>query len=116
MQQRKKPRRLEELEQTRFISWVNNYFKPEYAQLIFAVPNGGSRSKKEVVGRDGKRRMISLEGARLKAQGVRRGIPDVPVSIPSGGFHGLFIEFKKPDGGVVSNEQKMFMITAESLG
>lgn len=60
--------------------------------------------------------MISIEGKRLKDQGVRRGVPDVPVCIPSQGYHGLFIEFKKPDGGVTSPEQKMFMKTAEYLG
>ncbi len=59
--------------------------------------------------------MISIEGARLKAQGVRRGVPDVPVSIPSQDYHGLFIEFKSPDGKL-SPEQKEFIKTAESLG
>ena len=40
----------------------------------FAVPNGASRSKKKVRGRT-----ISIEGQRLKAEGVRAGVADLIV-------------------------------------
>lgn len=48
--------------------------------LLFHVPNGGSRDKREA--------------ARLKAQGVRAGVPDLCLPVPSGEYHGLFIELK----------------------
>lgn len=48
--------------------------------MLFHVPNGGSRDRREA--------------ARLKAQGVRAGVPDLCLPVPSGAYHGLFIELK----------------------
>ena len=52
---------------------------PELKNL-FAVPNGGLRSK--------------TEAARLKAAGVKAGVPDIMLAVARCGFHGLFIEMK----------------------
>lgn len=52
------------------------------------IPNGGSR------GDDERSRMI--RGADMKADGVKPGIYDLCLPFPSGGFHGLYIEMKKP--------------------
>lgn len=41
---------------------------PEYAPLLFAVPNGGARDKRE--------------GARLKAEGVTAGVADLLLLVP----------------------------------
>ena len=60
--------------------------------MLFAIPNGGARN--------------AITGAMLKAEGVRRGIPDLFLAMPSCCFHGLFIEMKKTKGGVVSEYQK----------
>ena len=65
--------------QARFFAWLlKNY--PDIRLLCFAVPNGGARHV--------------LEAINLKKTGVTPGIPDVFCSIPSGVWHGLFIEFK----------------------
>lgn len=66
-------------------------------EYMFAIPNGGRRNAKEA--------------ARLKKQGVLAGVPDLMLPIPSNGFHGLFIELKRPKHGtspkgVVSKNQK----------
>lgn len=59
--------------------------------LMFAVPNGGDRS-------------MSVAAA-MKAEGVKRGVPDLCLPVPRGHYAGLWIEMKKPgeerkaDGG-----------------
>lgn len=62
--------------------------------LAFAVPNGGKRGK--------------AEAARLKAEGVKAGAPDLCVAEPRGGYHGLWVEMKRAKGGRVSKEQREF--------
>lgn len=47
---------------------------PELA-LLYHVPNGGSRNK--------------IEAARLRAQGVKSGVPDLCLPVARGGNHGL---------------------------
>lgn len=49
-------------------------------ELMFHVPNGGSRNR--------------IEAAKLKRQGVRAGVPDICLPVARGGFHGLFVELK----------------------
>ena len=44
------------------------------------VPNGGQRS--------------AATAGRLKAEGVRPGVPDVHLPVPHGGYCGLWIEMK----------------------
>ena len=71
-----------------------SYFHPEL-KLMFHVPNGGGRSK--------------AEAGRFKAEGVKAGVPDIFLPVPSQGMHGLFIELKRLKGGTVSREQKAWM-------
>jgi hypothetical protein len=56
---------------------------PELA-LLYAVPNGGHRHK--------------ATAARLKAEGVKRGVPDVCLPVARSGAHGLYIELKTERG------------------
>lgn len=56
-------------------------------RLMFAIPNGGLRSK--------------VTAANLKAEGVKASVPDVFLPVASGGWHGLFIEMKKPANGKI---------------
>jgi hypothetical protein len=49
---------------------------------MFAIPNGGIRDK--------------ITAARLKAEGVRKGVLDVMLPVARHGMHGLFIELKRP--------------------
>lgn len=74
----------EHQEQVNFVNWME-YNHPEHR--LFAIPNGEKRS-------------ISV-AKRLKAEGVRKGVPD--LMIPS--LH-LFIEMKKIKGSSTSKEQK----------
>ena len=59
---------------------------------IYAIPNGGQRN--------------AITGARLKKEGVKRGIPDIFFSCARGGFHGLYLDMKREKGGTLSEFQR----------
>ena len=60
-------------------------------KLMYHVPNGGSRDVREA--------------RRMKGQGVKAGVPDICLPAARGGYHGLYIELKRPRGGRVSEAQ-----------
>lgn len=74
-------KRSEATEQERVIDWCRWHEQrmPEL-RLIFHIPNGGSRNE--------------IEAKRLKAQGVKAGVPDLCLPVPRGECHGLYIEMK----------------------
>ena len=79
------PRRSEHLEQKALIELCAWHAKsdPRY-QLIFAIPNGGHRH-------------VAV-ASKLKAEGVRKGVPDLMLPVANPPYHGLFIEMKvKPN-------------------
>ena len=82
---------LEHAEQVRLIAWVDTFF-PDYGKFLYAVPNGGLRDPRVAI--------------RLKAEGVRPGVPDLVFAQARGVYHGLFIEMKRQAGGRLSTEQK----------
>lgn len=49
--------------------------------MMFAIPNGGLRN--------------IITARKLKAEGVKAGIPDIFLPIARGMYHGLFIEMKR---------------------
>lgn len=48
--------------------------------LCFAIPNGGHRNK--------------ATAGKLKAEGVKAGVPDLFLPVARHGYHGLFVELK----------------------
>lgn len=52
---------------------------PELA-LLYAIPNGGHRNR--------------VAAAKLKAEGVRRGVPDICLPVARSGCGSLYIEMK----------------------
>lgn len=89
-------KQIEHEEQTKLIDWWEGAAQSFDALPLhlFAIPNGGMRN--------------IIVAKRLKAEGVRSGVPDLFLALPRGVFHGLFIEMKKPSGGVVSKSQKEY--------
>lgn len=68
--------------QAAFIEWCRlNETRIPGLRLGFAVPNGGARAK--------------VVAAKLKAEGVRAGVPDWMCPWPTDFFNGLAIEFKR---------------------
>lgn len=74
-------RQPEHHDQVTLFRWAEYQSKrlPELA-LMFAIPNGGKRSK--------------ATAAKLKAEGVKSGVPDLCLPVARGEYHGLFIEMK----------------------
>jgi hypothetical protein len=60
-------------------------------RLLFAIPNGGMRSK--------------ATAGKLKAEGVKSGVPDLCLPIARQGYHGLFIELKTLHGQPSTDQQ-----------
>lgn len=48
--------------------------------LLFAIPNGGDRHP--------------AVAAKLKAEGVKAGVPDLMLPVARGPYHGAFVELK----------------------
>jgi len=75
--------RTEHEEQRDVVMWFRQTYRP---CRILAVPNGEHRAKST--------------GARLKAEGVSAGVPD--LFIPA---HCIWVEMKRTEGGTVSSVQ-----------
>lgn len=73
---------------------------PELA-LLFHIPNGGRRD--------------AIEARHLKQQGVKRGVPDLCLPVPRGGYHALYIELKT-EKGRVSKEQRWWLERLNKTG
>ena len=55
-----------------------------------------------------------VTGAQMKAEGVKKGFPDIELSVPRRRFHGLYIELKRRESGRVSPEKAESAESAES--
>jgi len=84
--------------QQALFSWAKQY--PEL-DIMYAIPNQGARTR--------------LNAARMKAEGMKAGIPDICLPIAKKGFHGLYIELKT-DGGKLSPMQKKRLQQLEENG
>jgi hypothetical protein len=93
----------EDFEQELVLRWAAGAVDqwPELV-LLYHVPNGGKRGKRE--------------GQRLKRMGVKAGVPDLCLPVARGGFHGLYVEMKRSDGGRVSTEQKAWLAALHAAG
>lgn len=60
-------------------------------RLMYHIPNEGKRSY--------------VTGARLRAEGLKSGVPDICLPVARGGRHGLYIELKRRKGARITEEQ-----------
>ncbi len=70
--------------------------------LLFAIPNGGHRDVRTA--------------ARLKAEGVKAGVPDLCLPVARGGYHGLWIELKAGPTGRVQPSQRAWHAALRAQG
>ena len=94
-------RDLEHQDQKALMRWVAWNLKsyPELA-LLYAIPNGGQRNR--------------IVAAKLKAEGVKAGVPDLNLAVARGGYHGLYIELKA-EKGKPSDNQKVWIAALRTL-
>jgi len=92
----------EHREQAALFEWaaLHESRAPELA-LLFAIPNGGARHP--------------AVAAKLKAEGVKAGVPDVFLPVPRDEWHGLVIEMKA-EGGTTSSEQDQWLYALGEQG
>lgn len=82
----------EAAEQIKLFRWAEFYSgKYPLLKMLHHIPNGGSRNK--------------IEAANLKKQGVKSGVPDVCLPVPSGKYHGLYIEMKYGNNKPTDNQE-----------
>jgi len=93
-------RRIESDLQIGCVKWFRLQY-PKLKKLLFSVPNGGTRNKKEV--------------QRLKDEGIVAGVSDLVLAIPNKENNGVFIEMKTKKG-VLSPEQKEFLSMVKYMG
>ena len=88
-------------EQCALFEWAELWL-PMVSALLFAIPVGGHRH-------------IAVAD-KLKAEGVKAGVPDIFFALPRNGEHGLFIEMKRVKGGSVRPEQKAMINRLRAAG
>ena len=82
------------------VAWFRLQY-PALATMLFAVPNGGGRSR--------------VEAAIMKGEGVTAGVADLLLLVPRGGFASLCIELKTQTGRQAPS-QKAWQKAAENAG
>lgn len=96
------PRHLESQLQRQCVAWFRLQY-PKHARLLFAVPNGGARSR--------------IEAAIMKAEGVTAGVSDLILLEPRGGYGALCIEMKTGSkSSRQSDSQKEWQADTEEAG
>ena len=80
-------------EQVKLFQWAKmQSSKHPQLSMMFAVPNGGQRN--------------IVTATKLKAEGVKSGVPDIFLAFPSNTAHGLFIEMKSKKGKISENQKE----------
>ena len=84
------------------VAWFRAQY-PDHALMLFAVPNGGGRSR--------------IEGAIMKGEGVTAGVADLILLEARGGWGSLCIEMKTREKGSTQRpSQKAWQEAAERAG
>lgn len=84
-------------EQVRLMRWSREA-QAQYPELelLFAIPNGGHRHHNVA--------------NKLKAEGVKSGVPDLFLPVPRGGMHGLWVELKARRKGACASVDQVWWL------
>jgi hypothetical protein len=72
---------------------VIDYLRYQYPDALYCATAGGMKASYK-------------QAARMKLTGYVKGVPDLQIFEPRGGFHGLMIEIKKDKTSYPTTEQK----------
>ena len=93
MKKRITTKTLESREQTKLFEFASHFNELKW---MFAIPNGGYRNPREA--------------ANLKRQGVKAGVSDIFLPLPTDKYHGLFIEMKvHPNKPYLKNKKYSYL-------
>lgn len=85
-------------EQEALFEWANRNMHIEPClKMMYHIPNDSSRHIKEVV--------------NLKKQGVKLGVPNICLAVPTVKFHGLYIKMKSRKKSKLSEEQQEWLLS-----
>lgn len=87
---------LEHEEQKAVVKWFDAAY-PQYSGRLFAVPNGA-----HLAGNTGQR---AAKINKMKAEGMRVGVPDLCLPVSRCNRFGLFIEMKRQTGNKATEAQ-----------
>ena len=71
-------------------------------RLMYHIPNEGKRSV--------------VRGAQMKAEGLRKGVPDICLPVARHGFHALYIEMKRRKDSRLTEEQRGWIDALNRVG
>ena len=92
----------EHREQVALFNWAEWMSKQHpKLKMMFAIPNGGARH-------------IAV-ARKLKAEGVKAGVPDIFLACPNEKYHGMFIELKSSKGKL-SDRQSIWLAVLFGFG
>lgn len=77
------------------IAWFNHQFPKNKKYKLLTYTMGGCHN------------FGAKKGAIMKAMGLRSGTPDLNLFMARGGYHGLLIEVKGPDGKSTPTQKEM---------
>jgi len=72
-------------------------------EMLFAIPNAGAGAQ-------------SGQAGKMKAEGVKAGVPDTFLAVARKGYHGCFIEMKRIAGSTVEPEQTEWLFNLNAQG
>lgn len=88
----------EHVEQKTLFEWAATQFVPHpELRWLYAIPNAG-----------GEDQSARIRGARMVAEGLKKGYPDVGLDVARGRYHGLRIEMKRREKGKLSVHQEVW--------
>lgn len=92
----------EKEEQIALVNWARRNQEYQELRLLHAIHNSTPTTPK-----------VALQ---QKLMGTVRGIPDLFLPVPRGGYHGIYIELKRSKGGSVSADQKAIIAALREQG